>query len=57
MDTAEIVEYMAFPRALAIAETGWSQNKYNWEDFKERVKAHLEILSGMGINSCKIIER
>lgn len=57
MKTAEIVEYMTFPRALAIAETGWSQNKYNWEDFTERVKVHLEILAGMGINSCKIIER
>ena len=57
METGDMVEYMAFPRALAIAETGWSQNKYNWEDFTERVKVHLEILSGMGINSYKIIER
>jgi hexosaminidase len=57
MKSAEIVEYMTFPRALAVAETGWSQNKYNWEDFTERVKVHLEILSVMGINSCKIIER
>lgn len=57
MKTAEMVEYMAFPRALAIAETGWSQDKNDWDDFAKRVKVHLEILAEMGINFCKVIEK
>ena len=57
MKTAEMVEYMAFPRTLAIAETGWSQDKNDWDDFAKRVKVHLEILAEMGVNTCQVIER
>ncbi|MEA2016569.1 MAG: beta-N-acetylhexosaminidase [Actinomycetota bacterium] len=57
MGTEKIVEYMAFPRTLAIAETCWSLNKRNWDDFAKRVKVHLETLKEMGVNCCRDIER
>jgi len=57
MKTGEEVEYMAFPRALAIAETCWSLNKKDWDDFANRAGIHLEILAKMGVNSCRIIEK
>lgn len=35
----EKVEYMAFPRAAAVAEIGWSSpHSRNWEDFKRRME-------------------
>lgn len=50
--TAEHLEYMMFPRALAVAEIGWTpQEKRDWEDFKPRVNAHIPVLRGMGINT------
>lgn len=57
MKSSQIVEYMTFPRALAVAETGWSKSKDGWDDFAVRVKAHLKILAGMDINSCQVIEK
>ena len=37
--TPEILEYMAYPRTFAIAETGWTpQNQKNFENFVERLK-------------------
>ena len=45
------IEYMAFPRAMAIAEVVWSDKKnINWQDFKKRVFVQLEALKHQGVN-------
>lgn len=45
------LEYMMFPRALAVAEIGWTpQEKRQWDSFKQRVNHHLPTLRSMGIN-------
>jgi hexosaminidase len=42
MPTSEQVEYMAFPRAIALAEVLWSQpEKRNYEDFLGRLEREL----------------
>ena len=42
IQTPEHLEYMMFPRALAVAEIGWtSQELRTWEDFKPRMNAHI----------------
>ena len=50
----EKAEYMAFPRAAAIAEIGWSQpqNK-NWENFKQRMETQYKRYELAGINYSK----
>ncbi|GAB4039315.1 glycoside hydrolase family 20 protein [Spirosoma jeollabukense] len=46
--TPEAVEYMVFPRAIAIAELGWMQaGPHNFEDFAQRLKNHLPRLTGV----------
>ena len=46
------LEYMMFPRALAVAEIGWTpQEERSWEDFKPRMNAHLSLLHQKGINA------
>ena len=46
------LEYMMFPRALAVAEIGWTpQDKREWSDFKPRMNAHIPVLQRMGINA------
>lgn len=48
----EHLEYMMFPRALAVAEVGWTpQEERSWEDFKPRMNAHIPVLRQMGINT------
>ncbi|GAB3699182.1 family 20 glycosylhydrolase [Spirosoma flavus] len=48
MKTPEDVEYMAFPRAIALAEIGWMQaSTHNFEDFAQRLKNHLPRLSNV----------
>ncbi|MCX6216289.1 family 20 glycosylhydrolase [Spirosoma sp.] len=48
MPTAESVEYMAFPRAIALAEIGWMQaGTHNFEDFSQRLKNHLPRLKNV----------
>lgn len=46
----EHVEYMAFPRACALAEVVWSapENR-NWENFYERLQVHLKRLDDLGV--------
>lgn len=49
--TPEHLEYMMFPRALAVAEIGWTpQEKRDWQDFKPRVNTHIPVLQQMGLN-------
>jgi len=45
------VEYMAFPRALALAEVGWSpQSARSYDDFLQRLPSHLARLDRMNVN-------
>ncbi len=51
MKTPEKVEYMAFPRALALAEIGWSpQENRTYEDFRSRVNINYERLDKQNVN-------
>jgi hexosaminidase len=44
------LEYMAFPRACALAEVAWTpQAQREFKDFSERLKVHLERLDKMGV--------
>ncbi|MDR3217594.1 MAG: beta-N-acetylhexosaminidase [Dysgonamonadaceae bacterium] len=54
--TPSNVEYMAFPRGAAIAETGWSpQSKKNYNDFKTRIIAQFKRYDCFDWNYCKAI--
>jgi len=44
------LEYMVFPRMLAMAEVGWGDGKKDWNEFSTRVQQHFPILDAMGIN-------
>jgi len=45
------VEYFAFPRAIALAEVGWSAAEArDFEDFNRRLGAHLARLDEFGLN-------
>lgn len=44
------MSYMCFPRLIAVAETGWTLNKYkDYESFKVRVKNQRDFLLRLGI--------
>ena len=44
------MQYMIWPRAMAIAEVLWSaKEKKNWNDFTKRVETHFERLTAAGI--------
>ena len=46
------LEYMMFPRALAVAEIEWTpQEDRSWEDFKPRMNANIPVLQRMGIHT------
>ncbi len=46
------VEYMYFPRTLALAEVAWTpQDQRDWQDFKPRMNAHIPGLHARGINA------
>ena len=45
MVSPEQVEYMAFPRALALAEVGWTPaERRSAAGFEERLRAHRPLL-------------
>lgn len=45
VDSNEYLEYLALPRLICMAETGWStQSKKNWSDFVGRMVKDTEIL-------------
>ena len=51
LKTPELVEYMAFPRALALAEMTWTpQAKRNYEDFAARLPAQFARLDVQKVN-------
>ncbi len=51
MKTPRHVEYMAYPRALALAEIVWSpRSGRNWKDFSARLQEQLRRLEALGVN-------
>lgn len=56
MQTASQVEYMAFPRALALAEVNWSpKTTRNYDNFLVRLSEHFKRLDVMEVNYAKHI--
>lgn len=51
LKTPEAVEYMVFPRMLALAEVVWSPRETgDWESFTRRLPAHLQRLDALGVH-------
>jgi len=50
VSTPQHADYMLFPRALAVAEIGWSDKTKSYEDFTKRLMVHLERLKFMSVN-------
>lgn len=45
------MQYMVFPRALAMAEKAWTpRNSQQWDDFLPRLREQLKRLDRMGVN-------
>ena len=54
ISTQEYLEYMTYPRMLAISETGWTpSSKKDFEDFIARFNIERKHLDAMGINYFK----
>ena len=53
MPTPARVEYMAWPRMCAIAESGWSSAPKDWEAFTRRLETHLGRLDELDVGYCK----
>lgn len=53
MPTPERVEYMAWPRMCAIAETGWTRREKEWDGFVQRLEKHFGRLDGMEVEYCE----
>ena len=51
LKTPAMVEYMTYPRALALAEMNWSpQASRSWESFQQRLPYALRSLDRLGVN-------
>lgn len=51
LPTPESVEYMAFPRMLALAEVNWSPaEKKNYADFTNRMRKQYQLLDKQNVN-------
>ena len=49
--TAEHLEYMLFPRMLAVSEKAWSEpESTSWEQFKLKIARHIPQLKARGLN-------
>ena len=53
MPTPERVEYMAWPRMCAIAESGWTSAQKDWDGFTRRLEHHLGRLDRLGVGYCQ----
>jgi hexosaminidase len=50
------VQYMTWPRGMAVAETSWSpKEKKNWNAFSKKVEAHFEKLEAANVKYAKSI--
>ncbi|AUD01289.1 beta-N-acetylhexosaminidase [Spirosoma pollinicola] len=51
LPTTHSVEYMAYPRLIALAETGWTpQDARNFDDFSKRLEIHKKRLDYLNVN-------
>ena len=51
ISTSEHLEYMLFPRLLALAEVGWTATGHkNWDNFESRFQKHYTLLQRSNIN-------
>jgi hexosaminidase len=51
MQTTDYVEYMVFPRLLALAEVVWSPlAARDWAEFQRRLPRQLRLLDALGVN-------
>ncbi len=51
IDNGAELEYLAFPRAIAYAELGWTkQNRRRWDSFRRRLAAHQYFLDRHQVN-------
>lgn len=54
MHSGEKVEYMAYPRAAALAEVTWSpRDKRNWESFWKRMQTQFKRYEILGVNAAE----
>jgi hexosaminidase len=54
MATSDYVEYMVFPRAIALSEVLWSpKSKRDYTDFIERLQPHLKRLDRLNVTYAK----
>ena len=54
MHSGDKVEYMAYPRASAIAEVTWSpKSKRNWTHFWRRLQTHFKRFDVMNVNAAE----
>ncbi|MBQ6437673.1 MAG: family 20 glycosylhydrolase [Bacteroidales bacterium] len=53
MPTPARVEYMAWPRMCAIAESGWSNGAKDYEAFTRRLEHHLQRLDNLEVGYCR----
>ena len=54
IDSPAKAEYMAYPRAIALAEVLWTPaSRKDWKGFVQRLDQHLERLDGMKVNYAK----
>ncbi|EKO5174514.1 TPA: beta-N-acetylhexosaminidase [Vibrio vulnificus] len=50
INNPERMDYMLFPRIIALAEACWTQKEHrDWNDFLSRLKGHLPLLDKQGI--------
>lgn len=58
IDDCQHLEYMVFPRLLAVAELGWTPSHLrDWDSFKRRMNAHVVSLRSMGLNCYPLSDR
>ena len=50
MDSARRIDYMAFPRLCAFAETVWGPPARDFADFDARLRPHLTRLDALGVD-------
>jgi hexosaminidase len=50
MPDAEHVQYMAFPRTAALAEVAWNATPADADEFRQRLRTHLQRLDASGVN-------
>ena len=51
MKTTDYVEYMVFPRMLALSETVWSQPEVkDWARFQEKLNWQMQLLDARNVN-------